>query len=39
MYHVMTFIEMTQAVSGMVVTKADRQIDEIFRVQANRRDF
>ena len=28
MYHVMTFIEMTQAVSGMVVTKADRQVDE-----------
>ena len=27
--HVMTFIEMTLAVSGMVVTKADRQIDEI----------
>jgi hypothetical protein len=33
-HHVMSFIEMTLAVSGMVSTKADRQIDEIFRAAA-----
>jgi hypothetical protein len=30
-YHVMTFIEMTRAVSGMNSTRAYRQLDEVLR--------